>query len=177
MPKAAAGKTLFKLALVCSLAMLSLWTEARPAQSPASPADLQAQAADTPRRARAGADAPPRRFTRTLRRHRRPADGLEGLRSRSGLGGRPLPRRGRGVHLDGNLHDPRVLGRRRRSRRVRGSRRVPHPCRRRSVYRPHAGRARFGGSPGECGRWERGIVCPPRRRKRAAPLPWCSRRN
>jgi hypothetical protein len=67
----------------------------------------------TPCRTRAGADAAPRRFARTLRRHRRPADGLAGLRSGRGLGRRPLPRRGRGVHLDGNLHDPHVLGRRR----------------------------------------------------------------
>jgi hypothetical protein len=46
MPKAATGKTLFKLALVCSLAMLSLWTEARPPQLPASPADVEAHAAE-----------------------------------------------------------------------------------------------------------------------------------
>ena len=46
MPKAATGKTLFKLALVCSLAMLSSWTEARPPQSPAAPADVEAHAAE-----------------------------------------------------------------------------------------------------------------------------------
>ena len=46
MPKVAIRKTLFKLALICSLVVLSSWTEARPPQSSAAPADVQAQAAE-----------------------------------------------------------------------------------------------------------------------------------
>ena len=46
MPKAAVGKTLFNLALVCSLVMLTSWTEARPPQSAAVMSDSQAHAAE-----------------------------------------------------------------------------------------------------------------------------------
>jgi hypothetical protein len=46
MPKAATGKTLFNLALVCSLAMLSSWAQAAPPRSAAVTAAPQAHAAE-----------------------------------------------------------------------------------------------------------------------------------
>jgi len=46
MPKGAPRKILFTFALVCALAMLLRWTEAKPPQSPGATASPQAHAAE-----------------------------------------------------------------------------------------------------------------------------------
>src|SRR5271157_3023886 len=73
MPKGSPRKTLFTLALVCGLAMLSSWTEAKPPQSAAVAAGPQAHAAEL-----------------LAARERGPTPLLDDLRELcDGIGGRP----------------------------------------------------------------------------------------